>query len=992
MCPEQIPLRDLSKLASYGMSIATEAVSTALTLGNDVVDPRSHSRKRRRSVISRGEIPPSGTRPQSGGVRANKASVNKGYPIAFIRDEYDGFVPKNVRDHEVIATIPCNKQRCSCCHYIDDSKYVTSNYHRLKLNPINCEGKQVDCSMSRIVYLITCKKCSFQYIGETTRKLSERMREHVRNIKQRKLHTFMVKHFNDNGHTIEDFSVKIVEHVDQNDLITDRELFWIKTLNTAYPFGLNDNIKNYGTVSEGTDPLLQRDNPYLVGSFMNLKRRYKKRRRKSKKVDDNVCQAINNFNADTIPQLVRYLRNRSQKTLRLVHDFVQTNSELPKAILLATKCFLARYYHMPKLTVMQQNNQIVKIKFIHPVYDAINIPSILNATWLKRTMPTVTAKDKKCKVVFSYEKPFSAKVLNHSKVLSGLRSIDDVKQALSLDCHCQTSEFRYHPAGHIVTGNLNIVNDHQLREVLKKGTKYRLPVRRRYEEIVSSFKADMDACIQKLSGKYKKDTTAFRNYYNGVLGRFQEILRTKLHGYKCYKSNVFNKALVEMQKNFVICPADKAAGNYVFVCKRYYIQTICNELGIDRLGNLTGNETYTPWLVSAPSLAKKHHDLETSMCLVPSETNRLPKMYGLPKLHKEPYKFRFIAAATNTTTTKLSIELHRLLTVVKDFMTKYCRKIYQREGRRMFWSIDNSYKAAQLIKNYNISNLTTADFSTLFTKLPHEAVREAVYRLLDIVYKNNKYIATGEYRSFTCNEQKYILYKYYDVNRAKSLIDIILDESYVVFAGHVFKQVKGIPMGGNASPLLADLTLASMEYSYMQDNKFANIIAVRYIDDILVLNDNEFINYAANIYGSQLALEVTHAGNECCFLDLHITTHALAPKIDVYNKTDAFPFTVNRYGYADSCISIKTHSGVIVSQLIRFARIHTDFRDFTHKAAELVHTYKKRGFDNDFIVQLMRQFVKRNRVLLTKFVFPSNENLSRIVADVTRAAVRPLSN
>lgn len=167
---------------------------------------------------------------------------------------------------------------------------------------------------------------------------------------------------------------------------------------------------------------------------------------------------------------------------------------------------------MPKPALAQQNSQIVKIKFIHPVYDAINIPSILNATWLKRTMPTITAKDKKCKVVFSYEKPFSAKALNHSKVLAGLKNINDVKSALNSNCHCQTSEFCCRQAGHIVTGDLSIVNNLQLRQILKKGTKYRLPIRRRNEEIVKSFKADMDAFIQKLSAKYRRDATAFKSY------------------------------------------------------------------------------------------------------------------------------------------------------------------------------------------------------------------------------------------------------------------------------------------------------------------------------------------------------------------------------------------------------------------------------------------------------------------------------------------------
>ena len=35
------------------------------------------------------------------------------------------------------------------------------------------------------------------------------------------------------------------------------------------------------------------------------------------------------------------------------------------------------------------------------------------------------------------------------------------------------------------------------------------------------------------------------------------------------------------------------------------------------------------------------------------------------------------------------------------------------------------------------------------------------------------------------------------------------------FAGYIFKQVNGIPMGGNASLFVADLYLAWHEYCYM---------------------------------------------------------------------------------------------------------------------------------------------------------------------------------
>ena len=45
--------------------------------------------------------------------------------------------------------------------------------------------------------------------------------------------------------------------------------------------------------------------------------------------------------------------------------------------------------------------------------------------------------------------------------------------------------------------------------------------------------------------------------------------------------------------------------------------------------------------------------------------SKLPTLYWLPKLHKRPYKWRFIANSSSCTTTELSILLTSCLTEIK---------------------------------------------------------------------------------------------------------------------------------------------------------------------------------------------------------------------------------------------------------------------------------------------------------------------------------------
>ena len=51
-------------------------------------------------------------------------------------------------------------------------------------------------------------------------------------------------------------------------------------------------------------------------------------------------------------------------------------------------------------------------------------------------------------------------------------------------------------------------------------------------------------------------------------------------------------------------------------------------------------------------------------------------------------------------------------------------------------------------------------------------------------------------------------YKTYTVDMLIDALELTLYNTYVQFGGYIFKQILGIPMGGNASPFIADSYLA----------------------------------------------------------------------------------------------------------------------------------------------------------------------------------------
>ena len=56
---------------------------------------------------------------------------------------------------------------------------------------------------------------------------------------------------------------------------------------------------------------------------------------------------------------------------------------------------------------------------------------------------------------------------------SVIKCIDFDVGTTDMICNCHSSKYAYAPAGHVVTGNLKIVKDCELRKLLKKGLSFR---------------------------------------------------------------------------------------------------------------------------------------------------------------------------------------------------------------------------------------------------------------------------------------------------------------------------------------------------------------------------------------------------------------------------------------------------------------------------------------------------------------------------------------
>ena len=98
------------------------------------------------------------------------------------------------------------------------------------------------------------------------------------------------------------------------------------------------------------------------------------------------------------------------------------------------------------------------------------------------------------------------------------------------------------------------------------------------------------------------------------------------------------------------------------------------------------------------------------------------------------------------------------LTAVRKHVIKYCEKVYERSGKNVFWSIKNSGDILDKLKakDFNATSLSTYEFSTLYTTLPHNLIKDKLIDLIERTFqrKGSPYLACNDRNACNTSEKK----------------------------------------------------------------------------------------------------------------------------------------------------------------------------------------------------------------------------------------------
>ena len=360
-------------------------------------------------------------------------------------------------------------------------------------------------------------------------------------------------------------------------------------------------------------------------------------------------------------------------------------------------------------------------------------------------------------------------------------------------------------------------------------------------------------------------------------------------------------------------------------------------------------------------------------------------MYWIPKMHKEIPKARYIAGSANIITTALAKTLNIFLgLVIKELQRKDIEHI-KNTGVRRCWIIDNFEYVTGLLpllprpRNPKNRNLDSYDFSTLYTILDLDDAAEKVALKIDEAfgqeYTHIKLTKTGGPQWGKGRIPKEEGYTKEDI---KLMVKILINNTYVQNGDKIRKQVKGLPMGTNPAPHLANIILSWYESTFidklMQEDitKARQYIGTfRYIDDILTIDNPHFssiINTTTNenntsIYPPYLELNrASEDTNKLDFLGIEINGTNNSFVTNVTNSKKKFPYNkINYPSFLGNFPQVLGY-GVFTGQLHRFSRICSKAQDFVTCCAQTASDLLKKGYAKKKLTLKFIQFTERQTI------------------------------
>ena len=602
-------------------------------------------------------------------------------------------------------------------------------------------------------------------------------------------------------------------------------------------------------------------------------------------------------------------------------------------------------------------------------------------------------------VVFDLTNPIRSKIFNYKKTVQELDVDAFLADSSILPCSCTDSPFVDAHHGHIISGDLRIVENNKLRKILCKGPKFRESEGICWNKARESITNGINDSIKKWidsKGLHTPLFTEWKNKLFKLLDNKIDSLKAHVHPKKVSKtlSNIDVKAhLNDLQEKYVMVPIDKADSNVAFICKRYYIEVLAKELGL--IGSTSNTYEHLQNSNSNEIIRNHKEDLHNHFNIsVPDEMHSLPDIYWLPKLHKTPIKARYIIASQICSVKKLSKDITSIFKLAYNQVEKYNLKAFTFSGIKTFWVIQNSQPVLNNIEKINIKKnaktISSFDFSTLYTNIPHSKLLEELSAIVKFMFKGGTRNSIYIDKYGIAHWSKYVnkSHSNYDLDKILRAVKYLLDNCHFQFGNKLFRQIVGIPMGSDPAPYFANLFLYRYESRWLNRMKKENNVLARkfgrvfrFIDDLIAINDgNEFEKYYSEIYPNELELKKENIVNtETTFLELDISISDHSFHTRLYDKRDAFGFHICRLPYKDSNMPNRMFYSSACAEVLRICRATSGQHNASLSAKSLVDRMLKQGATEHSLRIFLSKSLSKHQTLIAKFGTSTEDFINKFI-------------
>lgn len=398
------------------------------------------------------------------------------------------------------------------------------------------------------------------------------------------------------------------------------------------------------------------------------------------------------------------------------------------------------------------------------------------------------------------------------------------------------------------------------------------------------------------------------------------------------KPKVIPKRFEEVLRNLgnnpdiIITTADKGGG-VIIMDKTDYDHKMLELLG-DRSTYMEKHDGYAKeeaekFNREARKILKKSEKGKRLLHLL-EEDPRIPRMKGLPKIHKPGIPMRPITSGIGSAPHKLGKVLAKPLS--------------KKLGSISNTHIRNSGDLLNRLGNIEFKDkiIVSFDVKALFTNVPTDGAMKAVKKVVDNMEEEDLPVSKSDY---------------------VKLISLCTKFTPFMYGTQEYCQHNGLPMGSPISPVMSCLFMELLEDEHFLRILGRNSTWMRYIDDVLVVipkrtnveNKLRLLNEVHNKIQFTVEKEVD---GSIPFLDVMIKRTSEGPRFSVYRK----PTNKNDYIHSLSAHSDKIKSGVIIGFFLRAIRIcSTEFVE--DEFQYIMECFQKLGYPKGLIMKLKNKAI-----------------------------------